>query len=138
MPVSIERNYGKFPLDCGLRRNDECILPGNDLSRTVVDIRRNDDTRIPWSVPRFGVSSAVPDWRFFAMSETDPTFASKFHLEDASFAQRLKRDIKLLVFLFMNIWQWATAGRRARREFKQCRQAGKPFYVDKFDPARKE
>ena len=72
------------------------------------------------------------------MSETDPTFASKFHLEKASFAQRLKRDIKLLIFLFMNIWQWAIAGRRARREFKQCRQSGKPFYVDKFDPARKD
>jgi hypothetical protein len=72
------------------------------------------------------------------MSETDPTFASKFHLENASFAQRLKRDIRLLIFLLMNIWQWATAGRRARREFKQSRLSGKPFYVDKFDPSRKD
>jgi hypothetical protein len=38
---SRERN-GVFPLDCGLRRNDECILPGNDLFRTIVGVREND------------------------------------------------------------------------------------------------
>ena len=39
---SRERSYEVFPLDCGLRRNDECILIGNDLSRTVLGISRND------------------------------------------------------------------------------------------------
>ncbi len=72
------------------------------------------------------------------MSETDPTFAGKFHLENANLTQRLRRDIKLLIFLCMTVWQWATAGRRARREFKRCRASGRPFYVDKFDPSRKE
>jgi hypothetical protein len=38
MPVSRESSYGVFPLDCGLRRNDEYILPGNDLSRTAVGL----------------------------------------------------------------------------------------------------
>ena len=72
------------------------------------------------------------------MSKKYQSFADQFYLEDASFFQRLKRDIKLLLFLAKTTWMWATGGKKMREEFDHSRQTGEPFYVDRFDPAKKQ
>ena len=61
------------------------------------------------------------------------TFAAQFYLEEAGFFRRLKRDLRLVVHLFITIVMWLRAG-KFRSEFKRCRTAGKRYYVDKFTP----
>ena len=59
------------------------------------------------------------------------TFAEQFYLEEAGFFQRLKRDIRLLISLFITIVMWIRAG-KFRSEFRRYRAAGKRYYVDRF------
>ena len=61
------------------------------------------------------------------------TFAEHYYLEEATFLERLKRDVRLLIFLFMNFVMWVKT-RKVRAEFKRCRENNEPFYVDKFAP----
>ena len=61
------------------------------------------------------------------------TFAEQFYLEEAGFFQRLKRDIRLLIHLFITIVMWVKAG-KVRSEFQRYRTAGKRYYVDRFTP----
>ena len=62
------------------------------------------------------------------------TFAEQFYLEEAGFIQRLKRDIRLLHYIFATIVRWVRA-RKVRAEFKRCRETGRQFYVDRFAPS---
>ena len=59
------------------------------------------------------------------------TFAEQFYLEDAGFIQRRQRDYRLLLWLLQNILTWIKS-RKVRAEFRRCRQANEPFYVDRF------
>ena len=72
------------------------------------------------------------------MNKKYQSFAEQFYLEEASYLQRLKRDIKLLFFLFKTTWMWATGGRKMREEFDHCKETGEAFYVDRFDPANRK
>jgi len=65
------------------------------------------------------------------MAEPKQTFSSQYCLGEASWSQRLKRDLRLLWYLLQNIRTWAKA-RGLRKEFQRCRNTGEPFYVDRF------
>ena len=71
------------------------------------------------------------------MSDKYRTFAQQFYLQEASWLQRLGRDLRLIKWLLMNILMWFKT-RGVREEFEQCRTTGKAFYVDRFaGPAEK-
>jgi len=59
------------------------------------------------------------------------TFARQFYLEEAGLPERLGRDLRLLKWMLQNILIWCRA-RKVRAEFRQCRERGEPFYVDRF------
>ncbi len=61
------------------------------------------------------------------------TFAEQFYLEEAGFFRRLKRDVRLVVHIFITVVMWLKAG-KFRSEFRRYRAAGKRYYVDKFTP----
>ena len=61
------------------------------------------------------------------------TFAEQFCLEEATLLQRLERDFRLLKFMLMTVIGWAKA-REIRKEFRECRESGQAFYVDRFAP----
>ena len=63
------------------------------------------------------------------------TFGEQFHLEEAGFFRRLKRDIRLVFHIFMTVIMWVKAG-KFRSEFRRHRAEGKRYYVDKFTPPR--
>ena len=65
------------------------------------------------------------------------SFAEQFYLEDASIWQRINRDWRLFKLLLGTTWMWATKGKKMREEYRRCRETGKPFYVDRFDPANR-
>lgn len=61
------------------------------------------------------------------------SFADQYYLDEATFLERLWRDIRLLWFLFMNVVMWVKT-RKVREEFRHCRENNQPFYVDRFTP----
>ena len=61
------------------------------------------------------------------------TFGELFYLEEAGFLQRLKRDIRLIIYIIVTVVMWIRAG-RFRAEFRRYRAAGKRYYVDRFTP----
>lgn len=67
------------------------------------------------------------------MAKPYKSFADQYYLEEAGFLERLKRNIRLLMFLFMNVVMWVKT-RKVRAEFKRCRENNEPFYVDRFAP----
>ena len=67
------------------------------------------------------------------MNKKYKTFAEQYYLEEAGFFQRLKRDVRLLCYLFITIVMWVRAG-KFRSEFQRFRAAGKRYYVDRFTP----
>ncbi len=95
-----------------------------DLEGAVKDQDDFSDGRIPRSAA----------WE---MDKTQKTFAEQFYLEEAGFFRRLGRDIRLLVYLVMTIIMWVKAG-KFRSEFRRCRAAGEPYYVDRFSSPETE
>ena len=67
------------------------------------------------------------------MASKYKTFAEQFYLEEAGFLRRLKRDMRLLVYLLNTIVMWIRAG-KVRSEFKRFRAEGRRYYVDRFTP----
>lgn len=65
------------------------------------------------------------------MSKEYKTFAQQFYLEEASFFERLGRDLRLVKWLLMNIVMWFKS-RKIREEFESSRHTGNTFYVDRF------
>jgi len=59
------------------------------------------------------------------------SFGEQFYLAEASLWQRLERNWRLLKWMLLTMWNWWKA-RPVRAEFKRCRAAGEPFYVDRF------
>jgi hypothetical protein len=72
------------------------------------------------------------------MSKEYKTFAEQFYVEEDSLGQRIRRDLRLLLWLLQNIINWFKS-RKVRAEFERCRASGEPFYVDRFTgpPAKK-
>ena len=68
------------------------------------------------------------------MSQKPKTFAEQFYLEEATFSEKLRRDLRLVKWMWQFVMSWAKAA-KIRREFQRCREeSGEPFYVDRFTP----
>ena len=71
------------------------------------------------------------------MTKEYKSFAEQFHLQEASFTQRIQRDFRLVLWLIQNIITWVKS-RKVRSEFQRCREENEPFYVDRFAPPQKK
>ena len=69
------------------------------------------------------------------MNKSPKTFSEQFCIEDAGMLPRAKRNLKLIVFLFMTFVKWFQA-RKVREEFRLARENNRPFYVDRFGPQK--
>ena len=67
------------------------------------------------------------------MAKPYKSFSQQFCLEEASLLQRLGRDLRLLKFMFFTVIGWAKA-KKIREEFRNARENGAAFYVDRFAP----
>ena len=68
------------------------------------------------------------------MSQKPKTFAEQFYLEEATFSEKLRRDLRLIRWMWQFVMNWAQAA-KFRQEFQRSREeSGEPFYVDRFTP----
>jgi hypothetical protein len=63
-------------------------------------------------------------------SNRPPTFDAQFVLTEGGAYKRLKRDLKVLWFLFGVLLFWATKGRAIRRAYRRALADGRPLVLE--------
>ncbi len=58
------------------------------------------------------------------------SFDERFHLTRPGRLRALWRDLRLLAMLGGIAWKNATAGRRVRKRYLDCKARGEPFWID--------
>ncbi len=58
------------------------------------------------------------------------SFEEMFHETRPGLHWRLWRDIRCAAFLGTIVWRNLTLGRRVRKKYQACKEAGEPFWVD--------
>ncbi len=59
-----------------------------------------------------------------------PSFEERFYLENASVAQRLRRDLALIGSLIAAAWAYIWPGIKVRRAYRRALREGTPLSLD--------
>lgn len=60
-----------------------------------------------------------------------PSFEERFYLENPTLGQRLKRNLKLLVWLAAGLWSWFFPGWRLRSRYREAERKTQPLTLER-------
>lgn len=62
------------------------------------------------------------------------SFEEQFYLENPTRWQALRRDARLLLWLGVRAWAWASLGVKVRRAYRQAQRSGVPLVLEDLLP----